>query len=104
VQEGTLEAGTDLWTKDTQEVVTAKSLQDNGESISKAEQGKEIAVAFPGAVVGKQLVEGDTLYTNLSDNQFKKYKELKNYLKDSEVQILKEIVQLRRETNPLWGI
>ncbi len=104
VQVGKLLAGTQLFVASTGEVITAKSIQENGKNTSEAESGKEVAVSYPKVTVGKQLVEGDILLTNLNEEEFLQYKALKRFLKEDEIQLLKEIAQIRRKKNPVWGI
>ena len=61
-------------------------------------------MAFPNATIGKQIQEGDILYTNLNSDEFVAYKKRKSFLKDDEIQLLKEIAQIKRKTNPVWGV
>ena len=54
--------------------------------------------------VGRQINEGDTLYSAVPEEDFRKLKELKKYLSQEEKEILKEIASIMREKNPVWGI
>jgi hypothetical protein len=44
------------------------------------------------------------LYTAISEDHFRKLKEFKDYLSKSEKEVLKEIAEIMRKTNPTWGI
>ena len=69
-----------------------------------AEQGKQLAMALDKITVGRQINEGDFLYTDIPEDDFKKLKELKKYLSKMEVDVLKEIVEIKRRENPIWGV
>ena len=40
----------------------------------------------------------------LTEEEFKKLKKLAKYLKEDEVELLKEIARKKREANAIWGI
>jgi len=81
-----------------------KSIQAEGENIAEAGQGKEVAISIPDAVVGRQIKEEDILYSDLTSDEFVKLKSLKRFLKDDEIEALKEIAAIKRKQNPVWGI
>lgn len=81
-----------------------KSIQAEGENIAEAGQGKEVAISIPDAVVGRQIKEEDILYSDLTSDEFVKLKSLKRFLKDDEIDVLKEIAAIKRKQNPVWGI
>ncbi len=99
---GTLKSGTPLM-KETR-ITEAKSLQDQGKSISEAETGKSIAVALPNVTINRQIKEGDILYSDIPEPHFKAYKKLKEKLKPDEKEVLKEIAEIKRKINPSWGL
>ena len=47
---------------------------------------------MPNVTVGRQIEEGDILYTALTEDEFRKYKEFKDYLEGDIKTILKEIL------------
>ncbi|MFH1398630.1 MAG: translation initiation factor IF-2 [Candidatus Woesearchaeota archaeon] len=100
---GTLASGIELM-KATAPITTVKSIQHENENIKKAEQGKQVSASLDRVTIGRQLNEGDTLYSYIPEEDFRKLKELKKYLKPEEKQLLKEIAELMRKTNPVWGI
>ena len=101
---GTLKAGTPLMKKDGAAITEAKSIQQEQESIEKAEKGKQAALSMPNVTIGRQLHEGDILYSAIPEEHFRKYKEFKKYLNNDEIELLKEIAEIMRENNPVWGI
>lgn len=91
-------------TKDGSKLSSLKSLQDGNESISEAKEGKQIAVAITRVTVGRQIKEGDIIYSDIPENDFRKIKKLKKYLNRKEIEVLKEIAEMKRKENPTWGV
>lgn len=101
---GTLKPGTQLMRPSGEKVTDARTIQHEQESIQEAKKGMQVAVSYPGVVIGRQLKEGDILYSVITEREFRQYKEFKDYLSDEEKAILKEIASLMREQNPVWGV
>ena len=101
---GTLKAGIPLMKKDGLPVTEAKSMQQEQETIEKAEKGKQIAVSMPDVTIGRQIHEDDILYSVIPEEHFRKYKEFKKLLSQDEIEVLKEIAEIMRNKNPMWGI
>jgi len=91
-------------TKDGGKLCDLKAMQDKGKNISESEEGSQIAVSFPGVTVGRQINEGDILYSDVPESDFKDLKKLKKYLNSEEIETLKEIAKLKRKENLTWGI
>ncbi len=104
VEIGTLKTGMPLMNKQGKKVTTVKGLQEEQESKSKAEKGKQVACSMENVTVGRQVHEGDTLYSSMPESDFRKLKELKHLLSKEELTILKEIALIKREINPMWGV
>jgi translation initiation factor 5B len=101
---GTLKTGTPLMTKEGRELTVVKGLQLEQENIEKAEKGKQVAVSMPNVIIGRQIHEGDTLYSAIPEEHFRTFKEFKQYLTNDEKELLKEIAQIMRKNNAVWGI
>ncbi|MBI4452775.1 translation initiation factor IF-2 [Candidatus Woesearchaeota archaeon] len=104
VMAGILKSGTQLMKKDGITLTFVKSIQHEQESMEKAEKGKQVAVSLPDITMGRQLHEGDVLYSAIPEEQFRKYKEYKRLLSAEEIEVLKEIAEIMRKQNPMWGI
>lgn len=100
---GTLKVGAGLM-KEGQVITSVKQLQFENKAVREAEKGKQVALSMPNVTVGRQIEEGDTLYTALSEEEFKKYKEFKEYLEGDIKTLLKEIAEIMRRKNPVWGV
>jgi translation initiation factor 5B len=100
---GTLQAGAPLM-KGVITLTSAKQLQLEKENVSEAVKGQQIALAMEGVTIGRNLNEGDVLYSFLTENEFRQLKELKEHLSADEKEALREIAVKMRQDNPLWGI
>jgi len=104
VLSGTLKTKTPLMNKQGKQLTFVKSIQREQESVSEAKKGSQVAVSLPGVVVGRQVHEGDVLYSFLTEEEFRKYKEFKNLLSADEKSVLKEIAEIMRQADILWGV
>ena len=75
-----------------------------GKSISKAEKNQQVAASLSGVAIGRQIFEGDILYSAIPEEDFIKLKKVKQYLKKEEIEVIKEIAEIKRKKNPLWGV
>ena len=67
-----------------------KELQMEGENVEKAKTGDKVAVSMDGVTVGRQIKEGDTLETVMSERDFEVLKRLKAKLPEDERKLLEE--------------
>ncbi len=81
-----------------------KEMQENRSTVQEASKGKEVAISIPGLNFERQITVGESLYTNLSETEFRKFKEHKELLSSEEKSVLQEISQIKRIANPTWGI
>jgi translation initiation factor 5B len=81
-----------------------KEIQEDKNNVQEATTGKEVAISMPGVNFERQLTVGEFLYTNLSETEFRKFKEHKDLLSAEEKSILQEIAQIKRRESPTWGI
>ncbi|MBU2561396.1 MAG: translation initiation factor IF-2 [Nanoarchaeota archaeon] len=100
---GALRVGSPVM-KDGRDISVVKSLQHEKESLSVVEAGKQAAVSLPNVTVGRQINENDILYTGIPDPDFRKLKQFKQFLSKAELEVMKEIAELKRKVNPLWGV
>ena len=81
-----------------------KGIQLEGKNIEQAEKGTQVAISMPNITAGRQINEEDMLYTDLKESDFRTLKKLKKYLNGDEIEILKEISEIKRKENPMWGV
>lgn len=104
VMEGTLRTEMMMMKADGARLNVVKGLQAEQKSINKAEKNKQVALSMDGVTVGRQINEGEILYSDLIESEFRKLKEMKQLLTKEEIELLKEIAEIKRRENPMWGI
>ena len=104
IEIGRIKTGDPIMNMQGKQISSVKSMQEGKDSVSLAEQGKQIAMSLDGVTVGRQIEEGDFLYTEIPEEDFKKLKELKSNLTKMEIEVLKEVAEIKRKNNPVWGV
>jgi translation initiation factor 5B len=89
---------------DDKKIGQIKELQENKKNIQEAPSGHELAISVPGVNFERQLKVGESLYTNLSETDFRTFKKHKALLSSEEKKVLQEIAQIKRRTHETWGI
>jgi len=80
-------------------------IQEAGEAVGKAEEGKEVAVSMPQPIVGRHIKERDVLYVNVPENHAKLLRtKFAGRLTESANKALQELVELRRKKDMLWAV
>lgn len=101
---GKLRTETPLMNEDGVEVTKVREIQLDKDNIKEAVKGQQMAAAYEKVTIGRQLNEGCTLYSHITDKEYRKLKDLKQYLSDDEKEALREIAAIMRKDNPLWGV
>jgi len=104
VLSGTLKVGMQFMKLDGSKVGEVKSIQMDGKGASEAQKNKQVAVSMPSVTVGRQIIEGDMFISDINESAFRKLKDMKKFLNQDEVELLKEIINIKRKENPLWGV
>ncbi len=104
IEGGTLTREIEMINVSDEKIGRIKAIQHDKNSLDKAEKGKEVAISIPGVVFDRQLTVGENLYSNLSEFQFRKFKEYKDLLTSEEKQVLQEIAAIKRKEKVTWGI
>ncbi|MCM2326054.1 MAG: translation initiation factor IF-2 [Candidatus Woesearchaeota archaeon] len=103
ILEGKISTGNRVM-KDGKTIGQVKSIQHEKESTTSVTKGKQVAISIDGATVGRQMKEGDILYTYIPEEDFRKMKKLTKYLSAGEIEVLKTIAEQMRKDNPVWGV
>jgi len=104
VDGGVLKKNLKFINRDDLKISHVKEIQHEKNNVSEATVGQEVAISMPGINFERQLIVGESLYTNLGESQFRKFKEHKNLLSSDEKAILQEIAGIKRKKNETWGI
>ncbi|MFP4402538.1 MAG: translation initiation factor IF-2 [Candidatus Nanoarchaeia archaeon] len=81
-----------------------KSIRDKEDSLSKLEIDKEGAFAIEELIVGRHVEEEDCLYSFMGEENFRELKKNVNLLSSHEKAVMKEIAEIMRKENSLWGV
>lgn len=100
---GKIKTGVELIKADGIAVGAVNEIQDKGESIKKAEQGMQVAISMKKPTVGRQIMENDVLYVDISEEEMKEMKMLSGLLSAEEEEVLEELVGVKRKRSPVWG-
>jgi translation initiation factor 5B len=101
---GTLKLGMPLMDSSGKQLTEVKQIQADKETLEKVEAGKQVAVSLPNITVGRQINGDDILYSSIPEEDFRKLKDLKDHLSKEEVAVIKEIAEIKRENNVVWGV
>lgn len=104
VEGGVLRQELEMINNSDEKIGRVKAIQADKTSLQHAERGKEVAISMPGVNFERQLKVGEFLYSNLSEFQFRKFKEYKDILSSEEKSILQEIAAIKRRKEVTWGI
>jgi translation initiation factor 5B len=98
---GTLRTKAGVMRQDGKNLGSIKSIRTGEKSLSEAKQGEEVAVSIDEITIGRQLKEGDILYSDINERDYRALKE-ENLSVDENI-IMDEIRNIRKKDNPFWG-
>jgi len=104
VLSGQLKAGINIMKDDGMVLASIKEIQKNKESVNILEKKEQAAASLPGVTVGRQITEGEIYYSAVPEADFRKLKTLTKYLSKEELTLMKEIAEIMRRNNPVWGV
>ena len=104
VLEGRLRQKAFIMNSEGKTVGSIHQIQEEGKSVTELPRGKQAAVSVIGPTIGRQLNEGEILYTLPTDGEVKLINEkyLSN-LSSDDVELLREIINTRRRHIPLYA-
>jgi translation initiation factor 5B len=105
IMEGIIKPKVQLLNKEGETVGVVRGVQDKGENIPSAGKGREVAAAIDGPTIGRQIKEGEVLIVDVPESHAKLIlKKYKGEISAGELEVLEELKELKRKTNPLWGM
>jgi len=105
VEAGTLKPKVLLITDEGKKVGRVHQLQDKGQTLEKAEKGDDVALSIRGLDVGRDIRKDETLYVNLPESHVRQLvSKFLNELTSDQKEVLRELIQLKRKTEPWWGM
>jgi len=98
---GTLRAGVRLMRTDGSPIGVLKALQKENESVTEASELEELAASIEGAVIGRNVREGDVLLVDIPESAARSLRTVN--LTDPERAVLEEVARIHRPEAPFWG-
>jgi translation initiation factor 5B len=98
---GALKPGIELINDRGESVGKVMGIQSSGKSLTSASADEEVAMSVDKAVVGKSILEGETLYSNIDE---KSAKILLSELSGKELECLNKIIEIKRAKDPFWAV
>jgi translation initiation factor 5B len=90
--------------KDGRRVGIVREIQREQKTVPEAKLGDELAVSIEGAIVDRNIKEGDVLYVEVPKDQVIALKtELKDLLSGDELAVLDEIIAIKQREDPNYG-
>ncbi|APW96427.1 translation initiation factor IF-2 [Halobiforma lacisalsi AJ5] len=107
VDAGTLRNNSNVVTFDGGEperVGQIKGIQEQGEDVDEARNGDRVSVAIDGPTVGRDIEEGDRLWTEIPEKHAKILEqELTDEIPGDELEALNMYLEKQRNRDPFWG-
>ncbi len=101
---GKLRPKVSIMTKEAKILGEIKTIESEGTKLEELKVGVKAAISVEGITIGRQAKEGDILYVAIDELAFKKLKERKELLSQAEINILKEIAEVKRKDKATWGL
>jgi len=93
---GKLKENLELVSENDEVIGRVKKIQADKEAVHEASVGMEVAISIPGSNFERKIKDKKFLYSNLSEKQFKKFKDNKDLLTSDEIKALQEIKALKK--------
>jgi len=91
-----------LMRQDGTTVGKIKSIQQEQQTIDKATQGMEVALAIEGATVGRQIKPEQTLFVDIPSGAAQRLADMD--LSPEEQDVLDKVTKIKRKEDAFWGI
>lgn len=104
IKVGRLKQKSVVMNEEGKEIGTIHQIQDKNRNIEEAKTDMQAAVSMNEPTVGRQVNEGDILYTVPPNEDVKLLlNRFKYRLNEDELKVLDEIVEMKRKINPMYG-
>jgi translation initiation factor 5B len=101
---GRIKAKAPLMNQSGKKLGEVQRIQDQGKDIGEASVGMQVAVSIKDGVVGRNINEGDVLYTDVPERHLKTLlSKFPGELDEKERETFDELIQIKRRENPVWG-
>ncbi|QKQ99837.1 translation initiation factor IF-2 [Metallosphaera tengchongensis] len=92
--------------EDGKRVGEVLGIQDNKKNVERATKGMEVSMSIKGNImVGRHVQEGDVLYSDVPKEDLEiLFKNYKDSITEDMMEVVKEIIRIKRSEDPLYGI
>ncbi|WP_297501494.1 intein-containing translation initiation factor aIF-2 [Thermococcus sp.] len=103
VLEGRIRPGVTLIKETGEKVGIIKSIKNKNDFVQEAKKSDAVAIAIEGAIVGRHIHPGETLYVDLSKNDvIVLLKQLRDELEETDLRALKMTAKVKAKQDPFW--
>ncbi|HEB47277.1 MAG TPA: translation initiation factor IF-2 [Candidatus Pacearchaeota archaeon] len=103
VEAGKLIPGINLTDNKGEKIGRIKNMQLENKSVEEASEGTELAISVPGINFERKLKNVNFLYSDITESQFRNFKKNKDLLSASEISLLEETAEIKRQQKSDWG-
>jgi translation initiation factor 5B len=101
---GSISSNTQMVNLEGTRVGRITQIQDSGEAIPVAEEGKEVAVSMPQPIVGRHIKERDVLFVDVPEKHAKLLRDkFPGRLTAGALEALRELTEIKRKKDPIWA-
>jgi translation initiation factor 5B len=106
VVEGTIKPGYPLMRSDGVSIGNIMQIRDRDNVLKEAKRGQQVAISIKGKIlVGRHVDEGDILYTDIPrEHVIRWLTSFSSELTEDEKEALREIISIKRSSDPLYGM
>jgi len=104
VETGKIIPRMDLIDEKNEKVGKIKNMQSENKSVEETTEGQELAISIPGINFERRMKDVDFMYSDITESQFRNFKKNKDLLSSSEINLLQEIAEIKRQEKSDWGI
>ncbi len=104
VVEGSIQENSQVMKQDGTVIGRINQLQESGKNVKESKIGARVAISIDGAIIGRNLKEGDDLYTVIPKKDYKTLKQNIELLSDNEKNALERISEIMTKKDKFWNI
>lgn len=101
---GTVKIGKQFMVDIGRRVGGIKSIKENTDFLQELKVGNSAALSIDNLIVGRHAQEDSILYSFMGEENFRKLKKNTDLLTKQEIETLKEIAEIMRKEDTLWGL
>lgn len=104
VMGGTLKQNAVLMNDYGKKVGQIKSIKDKDEYLKELKVGEQAAISIDNMIVGRHAQEDSLLYSFMGEENFRNLKKNSDLLSKDEVTAVKDVAEIMRKEDSLWGL